>query len=161
MDLVSLNIQRGRDHGMLFLYSEIKLFSFIPFNDYRFTWLQLLPRTLWSTSRQRFPRSSRCDSSQGIVLTAIKALSQSETTLFKLFFVRSQIVEKFESMYAVVDDIDLFIAGVSERPAKGAMVGPTFQCIIADQFLRLKRGDRYFYDLGGQAGSFTEGKIKL
>ena len=30
---------------------------------------------------------------------------------------------------------------------------------MADQFLRLKRGDRYFYDLGGQAGSFTEGLI--
>jgi len=28
---------------------------------------------------------------------------------------------------------------------------------LADQFLRLKRGDRYFYDLAGQAGSFTEG----
>jgi peroxidase len=60
-------------------------------------------------------------------------------------------------VYDTVDDIDLFIAGVSERPAKGAMVGPIFQCIIADQFLRLKRGDRYFYDLGGQAGSFTQG----
>jgi peroxidase len=61
-------------------------------------------------------------------------------------------------MYDSVDDVDLFIDGVSERPTKGAMIGPTFQCIIADQFLRLKRGDRYFYDLGGQSGSFTEGR---
>jgi peroxidase len=68
------------------------------------------------------------------------------------------VVEKFELLYDSVDDIDLFIAAVSEKKAEGALVGPTFSCIIADQFLRLKRGDRYFYDLGGQSGSFTEGR---
>jgi hypothetical protein len=72
-----------------------------------------------------------------------------------------QIVERFELLYDTVDDIDLFIGAVSERKADGALLGPTFQCIVADQFLRLKRGDRYFYDLGGQPGSFTEGIQKL
>jgi peroxidase len=62
-------------------------------------------------------------------------------------------------VYASVDDIDFYIAGISERPAAGALVGPTFQCIIADQFLKLKQGDRFFYDLGGQSGSFTESKF--
>ena len=57
-----------------------------------------------------------------------------------------------------MDDVDFFIAGLSERPASGSLVGPTFQCIIADQFLKLKKGDRFFYDLGGQSGSFTESK---
>ena len=56
-----------------------------------------------------------------------------------------------------MDDIDLYIGGVSEDKFEGALIGPTFQCIVADQFLRLKRGDRYFYDVGGQHGSFTEG----
>ena len=67
------------------------------------------------------------------------------------------MVDNFKSVYASVDDIDLLIAGVSEKHAEGAAVGPTFACIVAEQFLRLKRGDRYFYDLGGQPGSFTEG----
>lgn len=61
-------------------------------------------------------------------------------------------------LYRSVEDIDLFIAGISERSAKGALLGPTFQCIMADQFLRLKRGDRFFYDLGGQPHSFTIGE---
>jgi peroxidase len=43
-------------------------------------------------------------------------------------------------------------------PRQGAVVGKTFLCLIGDQFARLKLGDRYFYDLGGQPGSFTPGK---
>ncbi|KZS13261.1 Peroxinectin [Daphnia magna] len=113
MDLVSLNIQRGRDHGLP------------GYNAYRV--LCGLPR------------------------------AEEFHDLLDVFPPR--IVEKFEFLYASVDDIDLFIAGVSERPAPGAMVGPTFQCIIADQFLRLKRGDRFFYDLIGQTGSFTEDQL--
>ena len=74
-----------------------------------------------------------------------------------LFRFALQIVNRFKELYDSVDDIDLFIAGISERAVEGALVGPTFQCIIAQQFLRLKQGDRYFYDLGGQAGSFTKG----
>jgi peroxidase len=68
-----------------------------------------------------------------------------------------QIINRFKMLYDSVDDIDLFIAGTSERVAEGALVGPTFQCMIGQQFLRIKRGDRYFYDLSGQAGSFTQG----
>ena len=39
---------------------------------------------------------------------------------------------------------------------QGSYVGRTFLCLIGDTFARLKKGDRFFYDLGGQAGSFTE-----
>ncbi len=56
-----------------------------------------------------------------------------------------------------MDDIDLFIGGVNEGRVKGAFVGPVFQCLIAHQFLNLKRGDRYFHDLEGKPGSFSKG----
>ena len=38
-----------------------------------------------------------------------------------------EIVDTFKLLYADVNDIDLFIAGISERPAHGAILGPTFQ----------------------------------
>ena len=41
--------------------------------------------------------------------------------------------------------IDAFEGGLSEYPLPGSDVGPTFQAIMADQFRRLRDGDRFFY----------------
>ena len=49
-------------------------------------------------------------------------------------------------IYGDVDDVDLYIGGVSERHVEGALVGPTFRCIIQDQAERLRRGDRFFFE---------------
>ena len=60
-------------------------------------------------------------------------------------------------MYQHVDDIDLFAGMMMEVPcANGGLVGCTFQCLIADVFARAKFGDRFYYEFGGQPGSFTE-----
>jgi len=45
-----------------------------------------------------------------------------------------------------------------EKHSDGAIVGPTARCIISDAFYRYKVGDRFFYDVQGQPGSFTKGK---
>jgi len=52
---------------------------------------------------------------------------------------------KLASVYESVEDIDLFTGGLSETPQSGALVGPTFSCIIGKQFNSLLFGDRYFF----------------
>lgn len=47
-------------------------------------------------------------------------------------------------MYTHVDNIDLWVGGVAEQPlTEDSRVGPTFRCILIDQFRRLRDGDRY------------------
>ena len=64
-------------------------------------------------------------------------------------------------MYASPDDLDLWTAGVSERPMHGSMVGPVFGCIIGQTFRNLRSGDRFWYENPDQPSSFTLGKSLL
>ena len=62
-------------------------------------------------------------------------------------------------MYTTPDDLDLWTAGVSERPMHGSMVGPVFGCIIGETFRDLRLGDRYWYENPDQPSSFTKGQL--
>ena len=98
MDLASLNIQRGRDHGLPSL------------NDAR-RHLELAP------------------------YTSFLQLAGGDT----------ELAEQLASVYESVDQLDLWIGGLAEQHVDGAMVGETFHKVLADQFTRLRDGDRFFY----------------
>ena len=103
MDLVALNIQRGRDHGLA------------TYNDARAATGQRRAAS-WDDLRGDMPDD------------AISAL---------------------RAVYGHVDDVDLFIGGVLERPLPHVLLGKTFGRLVGDQFIRLRQGDNFFYDLGG------------
>jgi len=62
-------------------------------------------------------------------------------------------VDILSNLYNDINDIDLFVAGVMERPHKEALLGPVFLCIIGDQFSRFKRGDRFWFENGNDSAT--------
>lgn len=61
-----------------------------------------------------------------------------------LFILKFQVKEKdLKELYSSVDDIDLFVGGLLE--SNGAM-GPVFKEIIREQFIRIRDGDRFWFE---------------
>lgn len=114
MDLVALNIQRARDHGIPG-YNAWREFCGMP----RITDFAQLAEIMT-------PESARA----------------------------------FAQVYKHPDDIDLFPAGVNEQSLPGATLGPTFACIVGEQFRRMKNGDRFWYENGGLESSFNEVQLE-
>ena len=51
-----------------------------------------------------------------------------------------------EDIYDEIGHLELWPAGLAEDHMEGAMVGETFHAIIADQFTRLRDGDRFWFE---------------
>ena len=114
MDLVALNIQRGRDHGLP------------GYNSY------------------------------GVVC----GLPLAETFSDLADVIEQDIIDELEQVYDDVDDIDLFVGGISENPIDTSILGPTFRCLVGDQFKRLREGDRFFYDSSNHPGHLTLSQLE-
>ncbi|KAI1718406.1 heme peroxidase domain-containing protein [Ditylenchus destructor] len=69
--------------------------------------------------------------------------------------VSPDLADKFATLYESVDDVDLIIGVLAERPKKGAYVGPILACILANQFYITRRGDRFWYENYFAPSAFT------
>ncbi|XP_047500198.1 chorion peroxidase-like [Penaeus chinensis] len=114
LDLVALNIQRGRDHGIASYTAIRNSCELSPVHDFS-------------------DLSGKMD---------------------------DDVIAKLKDVYRHVDDIDLFIGGMAEHPIEGGVVGPTFACILLDQVIRLKEGDRYWYETNDEDTRFTGRQVE-
>jgi hypothetical protein len=67
------------------------------------------------------------------------------------------IQQELQKAYGTVDNIDPFEGGLAEDHVKGSDMGPLFTKILADQFQRLRDGDRFYF--GNEA--FTPAELAI
>ncbi|CAL8088900.1 unnamed protein product [Orchesella dallaii] len=83
----------------------------------------------------------------------------SELSDFRKYWY-SEAYDTVSSIYEKIEDVDLIIGMLSETPIRGGRVGPTLGCLLADQFLRFRKGDRYWYEGDMSVHHFTEEQLK-
>jgi len=98
-DLASLNIQRGRDHGLP------------GYNDVR----------------------------DELGLGRVESFSEISDDLL--------VQQKLFEAYGNVDQIDLWVGGLSEDPLQNSHLGELFTTLVVMQFEALRDGDRFWYEL--------------
>ncbi len=112
-DLASLNIQRGRDHGL----------------------------------------GSYNDAREALGLTRKDNFSDISSDL--------EVVAALESVYDSVDDIDLWVGMLSEDNLPDASIGELNEAILADQFTRLRDGDRFWYENDSDLKNWELGEVSV
>ncbi|XP_059050869.1 peroxidase [Achroia grisella] len=108
LDLVSLNIQRGRDHGLP---------SYPAWREH-------------------------CGLSRPTTFAELEGVFNDVS------------LGRIATIYNSVDDIDLYTGALAEDP-HGRLLAPTLTCLISDQFLRLKIGDRFWYETVDETVGFS------
>lgn len=98
LDLASLNIQRGRDHGLP------------SYNDMR------------------------------------EAMGLARVSAFSDITSDADLAQALSDTYGSVDDIDLWVGGLSEDAFGNSQLGELFTQMIAWQFQLLRDGDRFWYE---------------
>ncbi|CAG9835601.1 unnamed protein product [Diabrotica balteata] len=58
----------------------------------------------------------------------------------------ANVRRKLQNLYGHPGNIDVFVGGILEDQIDGGKVGPLFQCILIEQFKRLRDGDRFYYE---------------
>ena len=76
---------------------------------------------------------------------ALESLGLDRVTDFTDITSDPELQAALASAYATVDDVDLWVGGLAEDHLPGSSLGECFTVMLADQFSRLRRGDRFYY----------------
>lgn len=74
--------------------------------------------------------------------------------------IEPQHIKLLKYIYAIPEDVDLLVGLLLEAPIPGAVVGPTLNCLLKEQFILLKESDRFWYENDLPPSSFSSDQIR-
>lgn len=66
-----------------------------------------------------------------------------------------KVIADLKTVYKSVFDIDLYVGAALEEREEDSIVGTTIACIVNEQFYRYAKGDRYFFNNPSSPNPFT------
>ena len=152
LDLLALTIQRGRDHGLP-TYQYIRQYFNLPIYT---SFTDLIENSIYSPSPIKHKLKQKL---QDLYINYRNSTTNNEESKTNNNNINDN---KEEIEQEGLNRIDLFVGGLLEPPLPGGIVGITFGKIIAEQFLRLRDGDRFWYEnLQGPMGNIINRYVSL
>lgn len=134
MDLLAVDVARGRDHGLS------------PYHVYLEMILNGATVRSWHDLKNIMPR--------WVNLFTYWTHSQSDCAFY---YPHPQSNVMLQKMYESVFDIDLTVGLLLERNSH-QYTGPVARFILEEQFFRFRYGNRFFYSHENNPHPFTEGE---
>ncbi|MFM9994678.1 MAG: peroxidase family protein [Phycisphaerales bacterium] len=76
------------------------------------------------------------------------ALGLPPVTSFSQVSADPLVAQRLAAAYGNIDQVDLWVGGLCEDAVPGSMLGPLFHAIVRDEFLRVRTGDRLWFENG-------------
>lgn len=76
-----------------------------------------------------------------------------------LDLISTKSLENLQTLYDSFEDVDLTVGASLEAHVEGTLAGPTFLCILTEQFYRTRVGDRYFFEQGDKENRFSRSEF--
>jgi len=70
-----------------------------------------------------------------------------------------QRVHALKRVYQSIEDIDLKPGALAENHVPGSLLGPTNICLIGRQFEKTRKGDRFWFEIQNEIGSFSKSQL--
>uniref|UniRef100_A0A0A9VVR2 Peroxidasin n=2 Tax=Lygus hesperus TaxID=30085 RepID=A0A0A9VVR2_LYGHE len=154
--LVSMGLVNSSQSDMSAILSEMMTSSFA--SPARIPNLQFNVLGGYPTARQLLEHM-RASGMRGYVEVLNECFEADVTEFHQLNFMNQDNLKYLSKLYKNVNEIDLLVGGMLETAPPGALLGPTFSCLMSKQFTKVMESDRFWFENDFPPATFSKAQL--